>query len=123
MEMNPGSVAKGVMGVKNYLANKGLLKIDGLPSAETEKHRILVMSKDQMKKYYAPVGGMVKSRVELGSVVKKEQRIYEVLCFNKDGKLPKVVDVCAEGDGFVLGVSINYGVSEGDYVLEILEDN
>lgn len=123
MEMNPESVEKGVLGVKNYLASKGLLKIDGLPLVETEKRKILVVSKDKMKKYYAPAGGMVKSRVELGSFVKKEQLIYQVLCFNKEGKLPKVVDVCAEGDGLVLDVSINYGVSEGDYVLEIIEDN
>ncbi len=123
MEMNPESANKGVLGVKNYLATKGLLKIDSLPLAETKKHQISVRSKDKMKKYYAPVGGMVKSRVELGSFVKKEQLIYQVLCFNKDGELPKVVSCCAECDGLVLDVSTNYGVSEGDYVLEIIEES
>ncbi len=122
MEMNPESVAKGVRGVKNYLASKGLLKIDGWPVAETEKHQILVMPKEKMKRYYAPAGGMVKSRVELGSFAKKEQIIYQLLCFNKKGELPQVVDVCAETDGLVLDVSTNYGVSQGDYVLEIIEE-
>ncbi len=122
MQMNPESVAKGFRGVKNYLASKGLLKIDGLPLRETENNQISVMSKEKMKRYYAPVGGTIQSRVELGSFVKKEQLIYQVLCFNKEGKLPKVVDVCAESNGLVLDVSTNYGVSQGDYVLEIIEN-
>ena len=43
--------------------------------------------------------------------------------FNKDGELPKVVDVSAEADGLLLDVATNYWVSLGDYVLEIIEEN
>jgi hypothetical protein len=33
-------------------------------------------------------GGMIQSRVQLGSVVKAGQRLYQLLIFNKDGEFP-----------------------------------
>ena len=40
MEMNPESVANGLRGIKNYLASKGLLKLDGFPLPETAAHQV-----------------------------------------------------------------------------------
>lgn len=120
MKMNPESVAKGVRGVKNYLTSKELLNIDGFPLPETAKYQINLTPKDKIKRYYSPAGGMIQSRVELGSFVKAEELIYQVLCFNKLGDLPTIVDVCAEADGLVFDVSTNYCVSQGDYVLGII---
>lgn len=120
MQMNPESVRKGVLGIKNYLVQKKLLKIPGFPLPETASHQIKLTIKSQVKKYYAPVGGMIQSRVKLGSSITAGQRLYQLLSFNKNGELPKVIDVCAEADSYVFDVSTNYAVNEGEYVLAVM---
>lgn len=120
MQMNPESVSKGVLGIKNYLVQKEMLKIPDFPLAETASHQVNLTVKSQVKKYYAPVGGMIQSRVKLGSSITAGQMLYQLLVFNKDGELPKVIDVCAQADGLVFDISTNHAVNEGEYVLSVM---
>lgn len=122
MELNPESVAKGLRGIKNYLAAKGLLKIDGFPLPETANHQAIFTPKNAVKKYYAPAGGMIQNRVPLGSFVKKGDRLYQILSFNKNGEFPNLVDVGAESDVFIFDVSTNQSVNQGEYVLSAMAD-
>ncbi|MEG3863598.1 succinylglutamate desuccinylase/aspartoacylase domain-containing protein [Microcoleus sp. herbarium12] len=122
MQMNPESVAKGLRGIKNYLATKGLLKIEGFPLPETAAHPMILTPKNSVKKYYAPAGGMIQNRVQLGSFVKKGDRLYQILSFNKNGELPSLVEVSAESDVFVFDVSTNHSVNQGEYVLSVMVD-
>ncbi|WP_017319348.1 succinylglutamate desuccinylase/aspartoacylase family protein [Mastigocladopsis repens] len=119
MQMNPDSVEKGIRGVKNYLAQKGVLRISGFP-IESTSHEMSLKLKTVVKKYYAPTGGMIQSRVELGNSVKAGERLYQVLNFNKEGKLPTVIDVSAEEDGLVYDLCSNQAVNEGEFVLAII---
>ena len=121
MQMNPESVAKGLRGIKNYLASKGMLKISGFPIPETANKMILT-PKHLVKKYYAPAGGMIQNRVQLGSIVKKGDLLYQILSFHKNGELPSVVEVGAESDVFVFDISTNQSVNQGEYVLSVMAD-
>ncbi|MCL1475534.1 succinylglutamate desuccinylase/aspartoacylase family protein [Argonema antarcticum] len=121
MQMNPESVAKGVLGIKNYLAQKSLLSIPGFPLAETGSHQITFTNKNQMKKYYAPAGGMIQSRVDLGTFVNSGERLYQILSFNKKGELPSLIDVNAEQSGLVFDLSTNHCVNQAEYVLTVIE--
>ncbi|MFM7372535.1 MAG: succinylglutamate desuccinylase, partial [Sphaerospermopsis kisseleviana] len=51
--------------------------------------------------------GMIQSRVELGSAVKAGDRLYQIISFNKEGKLPTIIDVGTETDGLVYDISTN----------------
>ncbi|MBD2529215.1 succinylglutamate desuccinylase/aspartoacylase family protein [Nostoc flagelliforme FACHB-838] len=119
MQMNPDSVAKGVRGVKNYLVQKRVLQIPGL-SDDTKTHEMTFASSSNRKKYYAIAGGIVQSRIELGTQVKAGDKLYQILTFNKEGKLPSVIDVCAQHDGLVYDVATNQAVNEGEFVLGIV---
>jgi predicted deacylase len=120
MQMNPESVNKGVIGIKNYLAKKGVLELPDLPVEGTDSHPVKLTSKSQVKKYYAPAGGMIQTRITLGSSIKAGQLLYQLISFNKKGELPLLIDVCAETEGLVFDVSTNYGVNEGEYVLSVM---
>ncbi|MBR8833537.1 MAG: succinylglutamate desuccinylase/aspartoacylase family protein [Stigonema ocellatum SAG 48.90 = DSM 106950] len=120
MQMNPDSVAKGVRGVKNYLAHKGVLNLSGLSSEITISQEMTFGNRSQITKYYAPCGGMIQSRVELGRSVKGGERLYQILSFNKEGKLPSVIDVVAKQNGLVYDVSTNEAANEGEFVIGIL---
>jgi hypothetical protein len=120
MQMNPESVKKGVLGIKNYLAQKELLKIPRFPGAHTAAHKINFTIKSQITKYYAPAGGMIQSRVQLGSSIKAGQLLYQLLSFNKNGELPLLTDVYAEEDGLIFDVSTNHAVNESEYVLSMM---
>lgn len=122
MEIHPESVANGLRGIKNYLASKGLLKIDGFPFPETAMHEVIFTPKNSVKKYYAPAGGMIQNRVQLGSSVKKGDRLYQILSFNKNGEFPSFVDICTESDVFIFDVAINQSVNQGEYVLSVMAD-
>lgn len=116
MQMNSESVAKGVRGVKNYLVYKGVLAI----AVDTASQAMSFTPASQIIKYYAPVGGMIKSRVELGTVVQVKERLYQILSFNKAGDLPTLIDVCAQQGGLVYDVATNHAVNQGEYVLAIM---
>jgi len=119
MQINPNSVAKGVWGVKNYLVQKGVLQIPNL-SDDTKTYEMTFASSSNRKKYYAIAGGMIQSRIELGSSVKAGEKLYQILSFNKEGKLPTVIDVCAQKDGLVYDVATNQAVNEGEFVLGVI---
>lgn len=121
MQMNPESVVKGVRGIKNYLAQKGILSIAGFPLPETATHQINYTRKTQHKKYYAPIGGVIQNRLNLGTSITAGERIYQIITFNKEGKLPDTIDVIAEKSGIIFDLSINHSVNQAEYVLTILE--
>ena len=85
-------------------------------------NQIVFTTRQEMKPYYAPVGGMIQNRMEPGTIVKKNQRLYQILNFNKNQDLPKVVDVFAQTDGLILDNSTNHCVNQGDFVLEIIRE-
>ena len=120
MQMNPDSVKKSLFRIKNYLARKSVLKIRGFPLESTDVHLVNFTSKSNIKKYYAPTGGMIQSRVQLGCVIKAGERLYQLLSFNKKGELPTLMDVCSEEDGLVFDVSTNHAVNQGEYVLSVM---
>jgi predicted deacylase len=120
MQMNPESVKKSIFRIKNYLAGKEVLKLSGFPLETTPIHHVNFTSKSEIKKYYAPAGGMIQSRVKLGSLIKAGQLLYQLLRFNKNGELPILIDICAEADGLVFDVSTNQAVNEGEYVLGVI---
>lgn len=123
MQMNPQSVAKGVRGIQNYLAQKGMLEIPGFPLPETAFHSVLFIAKDRIRKYYATAGGMIQNRLPLGTVVKKGDCLYQLLSFDKTGELPQIIDIPAIEPGLIADVSSNYSANQGDYVLTIFQGN
>ncbi|TAE58623.1 MAG: succinylglutamate desuccinylase [Nostocales cyanobacterium] len=121
MQIKADSVNKGVLGIKNYLVQKGVLQIPDLIIPESKSEEMLFVSSSKRKKYCATVGGMIKSRVKLGTVVKAGDWLYEIITFNKEGKIPRIINICAESDGLVYDLSINEAVNQGEFVLGLLE--
>ncbi|HBE21236.1 MAG TPA: succinylglutamate desuccinylase [Cyanobacteria bacterium UBA11149] len=122
MVMNPESITKGVIGIENYLAYHGMLTIPGFPLPETGSFSIDFISKSQIQEYYAPMGGMIQSRVELGSEVQAGQVLYQLLVFHKNGELPTLIDISAETDGVIFNLSTSQSVNQGEYVLSIISN-
>ena len=117
MAMNPSSVAKGLAGIKNYLAHKQVLSL----SEPIKTSDIALVSKKNIHSYYAPTGGMIQSRLSLETEVKKGDTIYQLLSFNKQEKAPEIISICAETSGIVFDISTNQCVNQGEYVIDILE--
>jgi uncharacterized protein len=123
MQIDTTTVDRGVQAVKNYLLQKGILRVPAAPKPMPSIAAMKLVSSSQMKKYYAPAGGMVQSRVALGQTVTAGQPLYQILSFNKGnetGQMPTVLNICAEQAGVVYDVSINHAVNQGEYVLGIL---
>ncbi len=116
MIIDSNSVTKGVVGIKNYLSYKKVLNY----SALLEKKPIKLVKRNAVNSYYAPRGGMIQNRLPLTTPVKKGDRIYQLLSFNKKEQLPEVIDIYAETDGLVFDISSNQSVNQGEYVLDIL---
>lgn len=117
MAMNPDSVTKGFVGIKNYLAYKQMLS---LPEEVISKEIVLV-SKQKINSYYAPTGGMVQSRLPLATKVNSGDLIYQLLSFNKRGTIPDIISIHAETNGIVFDLSTNESVNQGEYVMDILD--
>lgn len=120
MQIHPDAVGQGVRGVQNYLVTKGILEVPKLPHVDYSAMRLLPRSKQ--KRYYAPAGGMIQSRADLGTVVEAGSPLYELLRFNKAGTVPTVQTVHAARAGLVFDVATSQAVNEGEYVIGILED-
>jgi predicted deacylase len=120
MQINPKSVAKGVEGIKNYLAYHKIINCNSLPSLGKKTKAIIFTPKSQLKNYYSPTGGMIHQRVDLNTQVKAGDFLYQILSFNKQGKLPELVDICAENDGLVFDISTSQTVNQGEYVLGMM---
>jgi uncharacterized protein len=116
MAMNLSSVTNGVKGIKNYLAYKQFLSLSAIETAN-----ITLISKSKINSYYAPTGGMIQSRLSLKTKIKPGDIIYNLLSFNKQGKTPEIISVCAETAGIVFDISTNQCVNQGEYVMDILE--
>ena len=117
MTMNSTSVATGFKSIKNYLNHKQVLHL----SEPAIAHPITLVKKDKINSYYAPTGGMIQSRLPLGTKVNAGDKIYQLLTFNKQQELPEVIDICAETDGLVFDISTNQCVNQGEYVMDILD--
>jgi uncharacterized protein len=122
MQMNPDSVFRGVRGIKNYLVYKGMLDLPNFPLCQTFSHSLKLVPKSHLKKYYAPQGGTIQSRLPLGTFVEAGQWLYQLLCLNKEGRLPQIINICAERSGLVFDVSTNHAVNQGEYILEMMEE-
>lgn len=120
MQIDSGAVERGVRGIQNYLIAKGILTLSDFVC--TSEHTLHLTSRSKQRRYYAPLGGMVQSRVSLGTVVETGAVLYELLSFNKEEKLPTVQMVRADRSGLVFDVAICQAVNEGEYVVGILED-
>ncbi|MDY6938167.1 MAG: succinylglutamate desuccinylase/aspartoacylase family protein [Cyanobacteriota bacterium] len=121
MQINPDSVFRGVRGIKNYLAYKKMLDISGFPLYQSLSQKLEFTPKSQVRGYYASRGGMIRSRVDLGTRIQAGQLLYQILCFNKTGRLPEIVNIHAETSGRVFQLSTNQAVNEGEYVLGVME--
>lgn len=121
MEMKPDSVNRGLLGVKNYLASKGMLNIESLPHPQTANYPIKIIPKTQIKKYYAPWGGMFKNYIKIGESITQGNKIYDILCFDKDKQKSEIIPIFAEADGLVFDVATNHSVNQFDYVLSVME--
>ncbi|MGV2827478.1 succinylglutamate desuccinylase/aspartoacylase family protein [Myxosarcina sp. GI1(2024)] len=117
MAMNPNSVAQGVKGIINYLAFKNMLQLSELPRSR----EIKLVKRDKINSYYAPTGGMIQSRLPLGTKVASGDRLYQLLSFNKQQQPPEIIDIHAESHGIVFDLATNHCVNQGEYVLDILE--
>ncbi len=120
MQMHPDSVTQGFRGIKNYLVQKGVLQISGLPPEQITSKEMMFTARSKITKYYAIAGGMIQARLQLGCLVKKGDRLYQILSFNKENQLPIVLDICAEQEGLVYDVSTNQAVNQGEFVLGIV---
>ncbi len=121
MTANQQSVATGVQGIKNYLAQQHVVDVAKFPLAETNHHNITWVNKKQIKKYYAPTGGIIQSYPPLKSNVVAKETIYQLLQFNKESGEPELIEVTAEESGIIFDVGTNQAVNEGEYVLSVLE--
>ncbi len=120
MEMSPNSVSRGVDGVKNYLIQKGMLKIEDFSRGQPTCTNMSARPSSQIKKYWSPVGGMIQFRVALGSSVKQGDLLYQILSFDKLSKFPTVKNVYSDRAGLVFHTSINQSFNEGEFVLAIM---
>lgn len=121
MTANPHSVAKGVTGIKNYLAQQGVVNVSDFPLPETQDHHIYLADKSQLKKYHAPTGGIIETYPDLKSTVQRGESLYQILELNKQKQSPNLITVTAEESGFIFDVGKNQAVNEGEYVLSVLE--
>ncbi|QDZ40392.1 succinylglutamate desuccinylase/aspartoacylase family protein [Euhalothece natronophila Z-M001] len=121
MTANPQSVEKGVTGIKNYLAQKGVVNVSDFPLPETKDHHIYLADKSQLKKYYATTGGIIETYPPLRTPVKAGASLYQILEMNKKEHSPQLMTVTAEESGFIFDVGKNQAVNEGEYVLSVLE--
>lgn len=121
MDANSPSVEKGIKGIKNYLASQNVVNVSQFPVPETDQHRINLVDKTQLKKYYAPTGGIIQNPPLLRSKVIAGELIYHLLQFNKQGTQPELIPIEAEASGMIFDLGTNQAVNEGEYVLSVLE--
>jgi hypothetical protein len=116
MQLQPNSVQNGVRGIKNYLVQQGIVVGEGISAAKTQ-----FASREQLKRYYAPLGGMIQARSPVGSPVRAGDPLYRMLSFNKLGQPPTEIEVVAEQSGQIFDVAFNQAANEGEYVLTVLQ--
>ncbi|MEB3210341.1 MAG: succinylglutamate desuccinylase/aspartoacylase family protein, partial [Leptolyngbyaceae bacterium] len=120
MNIKADSVSHGVAGIQNYLKHKQILHDPELTGDSSNDPTMHFTRSSQVERYYAPRGGVIQSRIELGQKVTQGQLLYELLSFAKEEDFPSVTSITAQQTGIVFDVSINEAVNEGEYVLGIL---
>ncbi|MBD1846127.1 succinylglutamate desuccinylase/aspartoacylase family protein [Cyanobacteria bacterium FACHB-63] len=120
MQIDSEAVDRGIRGIQNYLITKGVLDLSDFPRITPPPMRLVPRNKQ--RRYYAPAGGVIQSRVPVGAVVEAGTILYELLRFSKDGAMPTVQAVQAQQPGVVFDAAISQIVNEGEYVVGMLED-
>ncbi|MEO0407522.1 MAG: succinylglutamate desuccinylase/aspartoacylase family protein [Cyanobacteria bacterium P01_A01_bin.135] len=120
LRIQPESVAKGVRGIKNYLAAKQVLALPDFPVDVPSYHDLRFTTSSKLARYYAPEGGLVQPLVSLGALVDAGQPLYRLLSFDKRQPQPQAIVVEAEHTGLVFDMAMNQAVNQGEYVLGIL---
>ena len=118
MRLKTDAVQRGIAGVQNYLMRKGLLP--SIESLDVNEAAVKFAHHSRVTRYYATAGGLVQQRLKPGTAVKKDQRLYQLLSYNKAGDLPQVVDTDAIADGLIFDVSTNHAVNQGEYVMAVV---
>ncbi|MEO1351879.1 MAG: succinylglutamate desuccinylase/aspartoacylase family protein [Cyanobacteria bacterium J06635_15] len=118
MQLNADAVKRGIVGVQSYLLSKGMLP--SVECLEVNESAVRFARHSRVTKYYATAGGLVQWRLKPGTAVKKDQRLYQLLIYNKAGGLPQVVDTDAIADGLIFDVSTNHAVNQGEYVMAVV---
>lgn len=118
MNLEAPAVERGLQGVMRYLNHKGIWKN---ASSVATAPPIPLTRTSQVTKYYAPVGGLVQSRMDPGSWVTPGDTLYTLLSFNKSAQLPAEVVVRAEQPGMVYDVSTNHAVNQGEYITALMQ--
>jgi len=119
MEADADAVYRGLRGIQNYLASKGMLDIPKYPLVRTLSHKTEFFERSQLVEYYAPCGGTLSSRPQLGEVITADQRLYQLVS-PRDNHL-RTHDIYIRCPGIVFDVGRNCSVNEGEYVLSVME--
>lgn len=119
MTVQPNSVQKGFQGIKNYLVREGI--VNSNDDLKTNHRDLTFIQKEQIKKYYAPTGGIIQNCCALKAEVEQGDPIYQILQLNKQGETLAQITVTAEKSGFIFDRGTNQAVNEGEYVLTIIE--
>ncbi|BAQ62894.1 succinylglutamate desuccinylase/aspartoacylase [Geminocystis sp. NIES-3708] len=115
MIINQESVSKGVKGIINYLSAKNILNLE----VKLPKNPTKFISKNNLKSYYAPEGGIIQKRLPEGTKVIHGDLLYEILSFNKQGDMPTIIEIKSADKGIIYDVSTNDTVNQGEYILGI----
>lgn len=121
MAIKSDSVRRGVAGIKNYLLYKGMLKSSPTTELQLQSQEITLVGREQIKKYYAPVGGMIQTRAKLGEKIAAGGTAYQILSFASTGNAPSMMEIRAEVEGLVFDLATSQVVNQGEYVLSIME--
>lgn len=122
MQIEPESVSQGIEGIINYLIYKNIINYSRFSSTKIRQKLIKLFNRSQVKKYYAPNGGIIQNIMVLGKTISQGEKLYQIVSFSKDGEVPKIIDVCAEATGLVFDRTFNQSVNQGEYILSIWED-
>ncbi len=121
MDADPDAIYRGLRGIKNYLATKGILDIPKFPLVQSLSHRTQLFERSQLVNYYAPRGGTLSQRPLIGTIVPAGQQLYQLVSFNRNGNIPETIEVCTPQRGIVFDVARNCSLNEGEYVLGVVE--
>ena len=122
MKIDPVAAEKSLRGVQNYLIQKGLIQTGPAEAQSPATNPDMALySRHNVHKYYAPTGGVLQNRVEPATQVAVDDVLYEMVQFNKAGEMPMTKVVKAQHSGFIYDVSSSEVMSQGEYVLALVE--
>lgn len=107
------SIATGVRGVRNVLADLGVVESE--PDAETDRERIVPVRCSSSRWVRARRGGLLSLWVGLGDQVQKSQPIGQI----HDTRGRRLARLSASVDGIVIGETRDPVVNQGDAVVHL----